>query len=66
MVDKNTRKRQRMQNRRLEMRYVAGCTPTSWRRYIVAGATICYSIQALAHRSNNNPTEGDDSHDSTR
>lgn len=65
MVDKTTRKQQKMRKRRMEMRTIVGCTPSSWRRYIIAGATICYSIQALAQKSEHDPTEGDDTHGRT-
>lgn len=66
MVDKKARDWQKTQKRKMEMRYVAGCTPPSWRRYIIAGATICYSIQALAQKSEHHPKEGDDDHGSTK
>jgi len=47
MVEPTTN-RTRAQRRRLEKRIDMRCTPPQWRRYVIAGATVCHCIQAFA------------------
>jgi hypothetical protein len=58
----------RAQKRRLERRIRIGCTPPQWRRYVIAGATVCHCIQALAqstHAQERLPDKEEAEHDST-
>ena len=59
-----TKKTDRQRTRKqIELRFDMGRTPPPWRRFVIAGAAICHSIQVLAHT---NPTsKGEDEHDST-
>ena len=56
--------RKREQRKRVELRFDMGCYPPSWRRFIIAGATVCHTIQALALTSQH-LKKGEDEHDCT-
>ena len=62
VVPKTNRKRTR--RRRLEGQPMMGYTPPQWRRFIIAGATVCHCIQALAQSSQLPPGKEEDEHDS--
>lgn len=64
MVENKRTNRKRAQKRRVELRFDMGCTPPSWRRFMIAGATVCHCVQALAQASQQ-PQKGEDEHDST-
>jgi len=64
MVARKTTDRTRAQKRRVELRFGMGSYPPSWRRFLIAGATVCCSIQALAQKSHQK-NKGEDEHDST-
>ncbi len=64
MVATKTTDRKRAQERRVELRFGMSCTPPSWRRFLIAGATVCYSIQTLAQKSHQQK-KGEDEYDST-
>lgn len=64
MEKKKSTIRRQSQRQRSEMRLSMSCTPSSWRRYVVAGAALCCSIQALAQKSRS-AREGDDEPDPT-
>lgn len=49
--------------KQIELRFDMGRTPPPWRRFVIAGATICHSIQVLARA--NPSAKGEDKHDST-
>jgi len=64
MVDAMTAYRKHQQKKRVELRFDVGCTPHPWRRYLVASAIVCHSIQVLRERANTN-YKGEDEHDSS-
>ena len=63
MVETKTTNRKRVQKRRVELRFDMGCYPPSWRRFMIAGATVCHTIQVLAQVAQQ-PPKGEDEHDS--
>lgn len=64
MVETRMTNQKRVQKRRVELRPDMGCYPPSWRRFMLAGATVCHCIQALAQTSQQSK-KGEDEHDST-
>lgn len=67
MVEPTTN-RKRTLRRRLEKRMDMRCMPPKWRRYVIAGATVCHCIQALAqsaHAQERLPDKEEANYDST-
>lgn len=67
MVEPTTNRR-RAQRRRLEKRIDVRCTPPQWRRFVIAGATVCHCIQALSqstHTQTKTSDKEEANHDST-
>jgi len=64
MVARKATNRKRARKRRAELRFGMGGYPPSWRPFLIAGATVCCSIQALAQKSHQKE-KGEDEHDST-
>lgn len=65
MVATKTIDRKQAQKRRVELRFDMGCYPPSWRRFLVAGATVCHTIQVLAQESHQKK-KGEDEHDTAQ
>lgn len=64
MDAKKARQRKQAQKRRTQLRIRTGCYPPSWKRYLVAGATVCHSLRVLAEEAHQRK-RGEDEHDST-
>jgi hypothetical protein len=64
MVDATTTNRKHQQRKRVELRFDVGCTPHPWRRFLIAGAAVCHSIQVLREQANT-LNKGEDEHDSS-
>jgi len=65
MVDAvTTQHRKQMQKKRIELRFDPSCMPHPWRRFLVAGITVCESLRILAERLETTD-KGEDEHDSS-
>ncbi len=64
MVEPKTASRKRTLKRRAGLRLTMGVYPPPLRRFMIAGATVCHTIRALAQITQQS-TKGEDEHDST-
>jgi len=64
MAEPKTASRKQTQKRRAGLRPNMGFYPPPLRRFMIAGATVCHTIRALAQIAQQ-PTKGEDEYDST-